>query len=154
SDDRRDGELAAMSHLVDNRALRRARLRSAIEEDGAPFNGIDYAESIRSAIPGGAPRVRVVLFAPAPNAPPLESHQFHIEGGVRIRGLRVTAVAVDAADPRRLMLQLDRLGDFSTYRVRLDPAPQNFDPMFVAAEIGFRLDCPSNLDCEAPSPST
>jgi hypothetical protein len=141
-----------MTHDIDSFAARRARLRSAIEDQGAAFNGIDYAESLGSVIPGGPPRVLVVLFAPAPQAPALAEHQFHIEGGVRIRGLRVTHIDVDAQNPRRLTLQLDRLGDFSTYRIRIDPAPQNFDPMFVAAEIGFRLDCPTDIDCEATLP--
>jgi hypothetical protein len=141
-----------MTHKIDSRATRRARLRSAIEDQNIPLNGIDYAESLGSAVAGGPPRVLVVLFAPAPQAPALAEHQFHIDGGVRIRGLRVTHIDVDPQDSRRLTLQLDRLGDFSTYRIRLDPAPQNFDPMFVAAEIGFRLDCPTDIDCEAMLP--
>lgn len=142
-----------MTHQADNRAHRRARLRAAIE-NGAALNGIDYAESLGSVVPGGPPRVLVVLFAPAPQAPALAANQFHIEGGIRIRGLRVTDVQVNAIDDRRLTLQVDRLGDFSPYRIRIDPAPQNFDPMFTAAEIGFRLDCPTDVDCEATLPET
>ncbi|MDB5581562.1 MAG: hypothetical protein JWR80_6738 [Bradyrhizobium sp.] len=141
-----------MTHTIDSRATRRARLRSAIEDQHLPLNGIDYAESLGSAVPGGPPRVLVVLFAPAPQAPALAEHQLHIDGGVRIRGLRVTQIDIDQQDLRRLTLQLDRLGDFSTYRIRIDPAPQNFDPMFVAAEIGFRLDCPTDIDCQAMLP--
>lgn len=139
-----------MSHKSDDRALRRARLRTAIEA-GADLNGIDWAESERAPIPGGAPSVILGLFADAPTAPALTAGDFRIEGGDRIRALRVVSVAPEPGDARLLRLQIDRLGDFSTYRIVLDPAPDSFDPLFRAAEVSFRLDCASDVDCEAPS---
>jgi hypothetical protein len=87
-----------------------------------------------------------------------------IEGGRRIRDIRVVKVEIDRAhDPELddcLRITLDRFGDFSTYRVCLVqkgkdtsggaiylPYP-GIDPRYACLDFSFKVDCPSDLDCK------
>jgi hypothetical protein len=100
-----------------------------------------------------------------------------IEGGRRIRGIGVLKVEIDRSDdPERddcLRIVLDKIGDFSTYRLCfVEPAPalegqgvaalrqqpfSGLDPRYACLDFRFRLDCPTELDCKSvpdcpPSP--
>lgn len=110
-------------------------------------------------------RLSVTLFGPEPEG--LVPANFRIDGGVVARDLRVVSVGTDGDDdpdpelPGRLLLQLDRPGDISTYRLRLvrtDPFGRpgteplaGFDPFFASADFGFGQDCPALVDCR-PEP--
>jgi hypothetical protein len=83
-----------------------------------------------------------------------------IEGGRRIRDIKVLTVATHpSSDPDfddTLEVVVDRAGDFSPYTLRVvardaqgrpHPHPQ-FDPRHDSVEFGFKVDCPSDLDCK------
>jgi hypothetical protein len=86
-----------------------------------------------------------------------------IEGGRRIRGIRVVDLEVRRPpDPRQsdtMTVLLDRQGDLSTYTLRMvrpdaadgtvRPHPA-FDPRLDRLEFRFRVDCPNPLDCRTP----
>ena len=102
--------------------------------------------------------VRFVGKAPAR----LAERHVRIEGGRRIRNLRVVDLEVHRHPDRRsdtMTLRLDRQGDFSTYTLRMvrrdrDDGPVRphpaFDPRLDRLEFQFRLDCPNPLDCRTP----
>jgi hypothetical protein len=93
---------------------------------------------------------------------------FRIEGGERIRGIRVTGGRVirRVNDPPRqdddpwmddeVHLTLDRAGDFSPYMLRLMGLPEPIDPIYDRLIFSFAIDCPSEADCrtreECPPP--
>jgi hypothetical protein len=99
----------------------------------------------------------------APDALGIEN--VRIEGGERIREVRVTNVTVGAFDPLPLTspptgggstvlkVQVAEPGDFSTYTLRLvdgpghPEPPTGFDPILSAVEFSFKVACPSDLDC-------
>jgi len=89
-----------------------------------------------------------------------------IEGGRRIRGIRAVRVQIDRADDPDLddclRIELDKVGDFSTYRlcfIERDEQAQEggdryrplrgLDPRYACLDFKFRLDCAADLDCEA-----
>lgn len=142
---------------------------------GSPgWNGIDSVET--------DPNDRTILYAYLIR--PL-SKQFHatfhdkpprtsvtVEGGERVRGLRVQSVSVRRAPEHSsqddaLVVIVDREGDFSTYTMKLHPPtfpqeahaghhhgaqyPDRFDPYYARADFSFKTDCPNQLDCAAAS---
>ncbi|MBS0508474.1 MAG: putative baseplate assembly protein, partial [Proteobacteria bacterium] len=87
--------------------------------------------------------------AKAPPAP-LAAGNVEILGGQRVQGLRVLNVA---ASGNTLQVELDGIGDFSRYTLRLvagpdaDAPPAGIDPALAQITFGFKVDCPSDLDC-------
>jgi hypothetical protein len=85
----------------------------------------------------------------AENRPGLETF-LRVEGGRRITGVRIVAVdPVVDPDPEkddRLVVRLDKSGDFSTYTLRL-VGVANIDPRYDSVRFSFKVDCPSDLDC-------
>lgn len=137
--------MTTASRYVCQEARRRELVRAEREDQGRPpLNGVDYLEL------DGPRTLTVVLLhplaGPAPGA--------RVEGGARIRGIRVTDVTLTA--PRRLRVAVDQGGDFSLYTLRLvrsaadDGAPDGFDPRLTAVSFSFKADCPSDFDCGAP----
>src|SRR5215208_1730255 len=119
------------------------RRRQAVRESAAT-NGIDYLE----VSPDQHTLFVRLLRAPAAGA--LAAGNVAIEGGVRVRDVRVTGTGL-AGDI--LAVGVDRAGDFSTYRLRLvtsptvpDPPP-DFDAQLSAIDFTFKVDCPSDFDC-------
>jgi hypothetical protein len=139
--------VAARYRCVDER--RREAVRA---HPGDAVNGIDYLE-----VDAGQRTLSVYLLKPlSPASGPLTMDRVVIDGGVRVTHLRVVeAFAVD----RVLTVQVDRPGDFSTYRLSLvssstDPSPPaGFDPMLADIEFSFKVGCPSDFDCEATPPA-
>jgi hypothetical protein len=88
-----------------------------------------------------------VYFVKGP-PPALGPAQVRVEGGVRITGVEVvaTAVATDADGVTYLQVTVDQAGDFSPYVLRLD-APGVLDPVYDHKAFGFKVGCPSDLDC-------
>ena len=123
---------------------RRAAVR---QRDG--WNGLDFVEldaderTLRAYFLGKLPPE---LAAPAPDL----ARFLALDGGVRITGIGITGVTpIVAADPDQddsLQVQLDRVGDFSIYTLRL-VGVEKVDPRYDRAEFRFRIDCPNDLDC-------
>lgn len=143
----------------------------------ANLNGLDYVE-----ITGDKQQTLEVYFlgkAPAPitaegkpSRRPITENNVRIEGGRRIRDVRVTHVSIHR-DPHprhddRMEVTVDKTGDFSPYILRLvetdergrpiidrdesgreqfRPLP-GFDPRYAEIEFSFKPDCPSELDCQ------
>jgi hypothetical protein len=145
---------------------RRQRVADAAIDTGGGvlLNGIDFLEVIDRDAPSEALRQRlldVTFIRPdgvvAGANPLLGADNFHIEGGSRVRNVRITQVAKGAGD-RTLRLTLDRYGDFSAYTLSVRISAANSDPppfidlMLAAVEFHFKVECPSDFDCEAPEP--
>jgi hypothetical protein len=128
----------------------------------ARLNGLDYLEV------GTDRRMLTVYFlGKAPVS--LEPSNIVIEGGHRVRDIRVERVTVRRTELTELddsmEIVVDHEGDFSTYRLRVVATdlegnigrhPQ-FDAHYDSLEFTFRIDCPSDLDCKpayecAPEP--
>ncbi len=131
--------------------------RRSVAEPGSTHNGIDWLE----VDPADQRILHVGFLHPLPGepggvpaAPALDPANVVIEGGERVRGLKVLAVA--AADTE-LTVTVNATGDFSPYTLRLvgsavDAAPPaGFDPVLSAVEFSFKANCPSDLDCQRPS---
>lgn len=133
---------------------RRAKVRST---GGNGIDGINVSADQR--------RLGVIFFGQAPDG--LGVDNFRIEGGSRVTDIRVLAVSpctVDcagaAADVESCVeLTVDRVGDWSTYRlcvVEADPRggpgeePHcGLDPRYACLEFSFKQHCPSDVDCVA-----
>ena len=137
------------------------RLR-AVKEAGV-LNGIEYVEVSDSDAPTPALRQRTLyvrLLQPAPGLTP--EANVEIAGGERIATVAAStppaaelpALLAGVDDPTTIMLvRTDSTGDFSTYTLRLvagggsEQPPAGFDPMLVAVEFTFKVECPSDFDC-------
>lgn len=153
------------------------RRQQAVREHPT-LNGIDYLEVLDLDAPPGSPRQQtllVQLLKPLDGGVTFTGSNVDIEGGVRIRAIRVkwAARASDAdallADglvstaERDLFLERDQpdagdllvvrtdvTGDFSTYHLRLvdDDAPlATLDPPLSEVGFSFKVECPSDFDC-------
>jgi hypothetical protein len=139
--------------------------REAVREKSG-WNGIDFVEVDADQ------RTLSVHFLKTPLPAGIDRSWVRIEGGVRIRGIRVeTAVAGGEV----LTVTVDRPGDFSLYTLRLvappPPAPTAaptgkrkgkarkaepaaapviaLDPRLSAVDFSFKVDCPTPFDCKA-----
>jgi hypothetical protein len=154
----------ALQHCGTGRRRQRV-LAAAIDMGGGLLlNGIDYLEVINSDAPSKALRQRLIdLTFIRPDGvlnggvPVLVPENFRIEGGSRVKNVQVTGVAKGAGD-RTLRLTLDRYGDFSVYELFLqigetnaEPLP-NMDRMLSSIRFHFKVECPSDYDCEDPGP--
>ncbi|MCC2672364.1 MAG: hypothetical protein K0Q72_4836, partial [Armatimonadetes bacterium] len=150
------------------------RRRALVRADGT-VNGIDYLEVLDDDAPVGvAPQqtLLVHLFLPPPAG--LDGRAVRLEGGVRVRNLRVEwaapatgavpdpalaallAALPDAANV--LVVRTSARGDFSTYTLRLvdaasgpdsDDPPAGFDPILSSVAFSFKVECPTPFDCPA-----
>ena len=125
---------------------------------GSAFNGIDYLEvldhEIEQSDPANRQKKLVVHFINDLAAGALDKPNILIEGGERTPGVFATNVAVDGQDAKLLNIELNQYGDFSIYTFRLVQNPQNLappaiiDPLFAAVDFSFKVDCPSDFDCQ------
>lgn len=152
---------------------RRARVR-ALARSGGTLNGIDYLEMLDHDAPSGSPPQQTLLahcFRPVAG---LGQHNVQILGGVRVTGIGVAWAAPAAAIPAGLVnaaeaaffaalpdrdnvlvVRTTATGDFSTYTLRLilspsQPSlpPASFDPILSSIDFSFKVDCPSDFDCQ------
>lgn len=145
--------MGAVLHLVD-REERVQAVRAAPALNGIAFIEVTSADQRQLTLhflkplpgqPGGVPA-----------APVLGAANLRIDGGVRITGVRVLAPPV--ANAERLVVQVDRAGDFSRYTLRIvtspteDTPPAGFDPVLASIEFSFKVACPTVFDCEAAPP--
>lgn len=143
----------------------RRRLVGATEDaSGNPItpklNGIDFLEVASPDqktlkvfflhnLPGGGQPNPV----PPPTAqlPALSKGNVRIDGGVRVRDIKVTSVS---STGDTLTINVNAAGDFSTYTLRIvnspsdESAPLGFDPQLSAVDFSFKVECPSDFDCE------
>ncbi len=143
--------------MTDALACRAANRRKKLF--GNPdWNGIDYLEV-------GADQMSLCVhfFGHVPEG--VTPANIRIEGGARIQGVRAVSVRIDRARDAELDdcldIKLDKPGDFSTYRLCLvetpadgacAPEPQplaGLDPRYACLDFCFKVDCPSDLDCQA-----
>jgi hypothetical protein len=125
------------------------------EAVAAGLNGIDFVEVATA----DQQTLHVEFLAPLPGesggpaTPALTSDNVRIEGGVRVVGVRIDSVTASGS---RLVVVVDRAGDFSPYIVRIaaapgtDQPPAGFDPALSTHEFSFKAACPSPYDCEPP----
>lgn len=128
------------------------------------WNGMDFVEVSEDQL-----SLCVHFFDQVPEG--LTADNVRIEGGRRIRDIKVVEVEIERAhDPELddcLRIRLDRFGDFSTYRLCLverassvDEPEQvsrqvvhrplsGLDPRYSCIDFSFKVDCPSDLDCKA-----
>lgn len=122
------------------------------------LNGIDYLEvaaadqkSLKVCFVFNLPG-KTGAVPPSP-APELTKENFVIDGGVRVKAIKVEGVDM-VAEKNTLLLKLDGRGDFSTYKLRLVSAPDQsdppdgFDPQLAEIDFSFKVECPSEFDCQ------
>jgi len=125
---------------------------------GSTRNGIDYLEVLDHEIAQSDPAHRqkklILHFINNLAAGALDKSNILIEGGERTPGIVAESVVVDAQDATLLNIDLSQYGDFSIYTLRLVQNGQNLmppaiiDPMFAAVDFSFKVDCPSDFDCQ------
>ena len=129
------------------------RRRAALREH-ATLMGIDYLEVSADQ------HELHVFFVPAeagvnkPIVPPnLTLRDVEITGGTRITNVRVTSVEPDAQNGKILVTVTDDedpangVGDFSPYVLSLVDVP-DVDPLFSQVTFSFKVECPTEFDCE------
>lgn len=112
------------------------------------LNGLDYLE-----VDAHNKTLFVYFINQAPD--PLYKPRVRLEGGQRIPASTIKIVSVGVCpmgDPERdrcMQVVLDRLGDFSPYRLCVESDEHNqFDPRYACLEFSFQAGCPSDLDCK------
>ncbi len=120
------------------------------------LNGIDYVEVDETQT-----LLCVHLFTEVPTN--LTKANVRIEGGRRIRNIQILDVyPVKEEDPELgecLRVVVDKAGDFSTYTLHLLEVDERgkptgktltgFDPRYASVEFSFKVNCPSDLDCQS-----
>lgn len=155
------------------------RRGAALKSSQVPLNGIEFLEvsDNRDDPPSLRQRVLFVNFlkslVPTGQSGALSLNNILIEGGERIREIRVTRVTAGAAGsppfnhPEVLVVEVEEPGDFSTYTLRLvedakraraagteaqdSPfrrPPEGFDPVLSAVDFSFKVLCESDFDCQ------
>lgn len=129
-------------------------IRAHTNDEGEPdLNGIDYLEVNESQCV-----LTVFFLGKAPED--IQKLNVRIEGGTRIRDIRVTRIRLCRIDdPERddcLKVFVDKPGDFSTYTLKLvnvyggrpsDEPLDGFDPRYSRIDFSFKANCPTDLDC-------
>jgi len=118
------------------------------------LNGIDFVEILDTDAPQPSDRQRLlrVTFLKSPPPAGLVPTNFVITGGDRITGITVDNVTPDGDT---LLLHLSASGDFSIYQLTIQGAsgssfdPATLDPLFASASFSFKVECPSDFDCQA-----
>jgi len=146
------------------------RRRNAVA-DHPDLNGIDFLEvSDNPADPIGArQRTLFVHFIKPVSSRVLTEQNVIIEGGERIRNIKVMRVTTDGVsspplsspissppgiDANVLTVEVSEPGDFSTYTLRLvqdtehASAPGGFDPLLSSIAFSFKVLCSSDFDCK------
>src|SRR2546425_3458892 len=88
-------------------------------------------------------------------SPPLNASNVMIEGGTRIVGIGVQSVT---AAGKTLSVQVNRIGDFPSYRLSLVTSaankepPAGYDVQLSSVVFSFKVDCSSEFDCPTSPP--
>ncbi|MDB2438583.1 baseplate J/gp47 family protein [Hellea sp.] len=120
-------------------AERRERLRARGNNDVNGIDRIDIGTADKSIL-------QVHLVHTPDALPAFDKDDFQIQGGDRIRGLKVETVTLAGSV---LTLGLNMAGDFSVYILRI--LRSEFDNVLRDIAFGFRAECPEVFDvCELP----
>ena len=126
---------------------------------GSAFNGIDYLEvldhEIESTDPAHRQKRLVVHFINDLAANALSEANIVIEGGERIQQHR----RARRGRRRRRCQSVERAARSSTATFRFTPSdwsrmrrtrspPDGIDPLFAAVDFSFKVDCPTDFDCQ------
>jgi len=128
-------------------------------------NAIDWLEVL--------PSKRALIVHSVADLPLLGPDNVEIEGGVRVTDVELLSAArgdqlppglltsddqavvnLLAAPERALVVRTDSSGDYSTYTLRLKHSvlagepPDGFDRLLCEIAFSFKVDCPSDFDCE------
>ena len=141
------------------------------------LNGIDFVEVLDDeAIPLGSPRQQTLLLHFLKPNPPLNVSNFRMDCGVRVSPITCVwafaapSVPSPPATPAEqaffaglpgadkvVVIRTNTSGDFSTYTLRiinsaddLNPPP-GFDPRLSSVPFSFKVECPTDFDCESPT---
>lgn len=152
-----------MNLASENQFCRDEQRRYQVRAKGC--NGLDYVEVHQADPAQNQDRTTLKVFFIGIAPEDLKPANFSIEGGVRIRDIkvtnaeRVTRGSDDLDDYWRVVL--DRFGDFSNYTLRIVKAdakgrPGNeplddFDPRYSRLSFTFKTECQSDLDCLSPT---
>ena len=131
----------------------------ATSSSARAFNGIDYPRSARSSTIEVPIRQRQKKLVRSFYQRPYGLSRSAIQHPDRRRRAhprhqRRRARRWTARMPRRSMSTCDQYGDFSIYTLRLvrsanDPQPPDkIDPMFAAIDFSFKVECPTDFDCQ------
>jgi hypothetical protein len=134
------------------------------------LNGIDYLEVLDHDAPQGSPPQQTLLVRCLEPVAVLTTDNVRIEGGVRIVPIGIEWVFPASAVPPAtqieqtffaslpnpdhvLVVRTSQAGDFSTYSLRLLPPSDGlqfaFDPQLSAVDFSFKVECPSDFDCQS-----
>lgn len=136
--------------------LRRAVLGNPAENPSG-LNGIDFLEVVDHDAPTKLMRQRLlkVHFVNDISGASLAKTNLRIEGGERITNLVVKNITPGAgAEANVLTVEVNQPGDFSIYTLRLVQdaqhplPPPGFDPILSSVEFSFKVECPSDFDCQ------
>jgi Baseplate J-like protein len=148
-------------------------LRRRLVAQQGLLNGIDFLEVLDSQAPAGSPRQQTLLVHLLLPGAALTAANFAIAGGVRVTNINCVwaypaatvpvppALAAEAAyfagleDANKIyVVRTSVYGDFSTYTLNIvaagqsGGAPPNFDPRLCSVTFSFKVDCPSDFDCQ------
>jgi hypothetical protein len=118
------------------------------------LNGLDYLE-----VSDDQRTLTVFFLGKAPDE--IAEANVVIEGGRRVRGIKVVWIGITRQDDPELddcmQVLVDKIGDFSTYTLRLaeldgegrpaDEPFHGFDPRYDRLPFSFKVGCPSDFDC-------
>ncbi len=134
-------------------------------------NAIEFLEVLDHAAPPGVPPQRTLFVRLLHAATTLTTENLRITGGTRIPTVGIEWVApgnalppqaepglTDGIEelPRTLVIRTASSGDFSLYTLAIlsdsgsDDPPADFDPLLSRIEFSFKVECPTDLDCDAP----
>ncbi|MEB3283264.1 MAG: putative baseplate assembly protein [Lyngbya sp.] len=125
---------------------RRNKIRN-LPKDHLGLNGIDYLK-----IDGDRQTIIVYFIHPLTD---LKVENILITGGTRRQNLQVESVSYSENE---LTVRVDRVGDYSTYTLRLVKSstsptpPAGFDPLLSQIEFSFWAEDISEFDCKEPEP--
>ncbi len=124
--------------------------RRGLVRNLATLNGIDYIEV--ASVDQKTLAVHFLNPLPVgPNPPALTAQNVTVEGGTRVRDIKVVSVATNNDV---LTVQVNARGDFSFYTLRVVngpgdlSTPAGFDPQLAAVDFSFKAGCPSEFDCQ------
>lgn len=147
--------------------------RLAVIKTSGSANAIEFLEVLDVESPPGAPRQQTLFVRLLRTGFALAPDNLRIAGGERIRKIGIVWCAaagtlppeaepglVDSVDDlaRTLVVRTDGSGDHAGYTLAIvadsgsDQPPAGFDPRLSTIAFSFKVECPSDYDCEAACP--
>jgi hypothetical protein len=136
-------------------------------------NAIEFLEVLDHAAPPGVPPQRTLFVRLLHPAPTLTIDNLRISGGTRIPTVSIEWMGfADALPPqaepgltagleelpRTLVIRTASSGDFSRYTLAIlsgpgnETPPADFDPLLSRIDFSFKVECPTDYDCDVPLP--